>query len=212
MGDRWQELAALSPKRLALLCAELEAELESVRGSANEPIAIIGMACRFPGADSPEAFWRLLSDGVDAITEVPRDRWDIDALYDPDPERPGKTYSRHGGFIEGVDRFDPLFFGISPREAAAIDPQHRILLEVSWEALEHAGWAPAKLAGSDTGVFMGIGIDDYAKRQLKGSGAFGIDAYTGTGNAFCFAAGRLSYALGLHGPSVALDTACSTSL
>ncbi|HET6890349.1 MAG TPA: type I polyketide synthase [Pyrinomonadaceae bacterium] len=207
------EIAKLSQKRLALLCMELKEQLDSLSEQRHEPVAIIGMGCRFPGgADHPKAFWRLLRDGVDAIGEVPSGRWDIDSYFDPDPDAPGKMYTREGGFIEQVDLFDAQFFGISPKEATRMDPQQRLLLEVSWEALEHAGWPPDKLKGSRTGIFVGIGIDDYAKVQFRTGNPALVDAYTGPGNAFCFAAGRLSYLLGLHGPSIALDTACSTSL
>jgi malonyl CoA-acyl carrier protein transacylase len=212
MNSISERVDQLSPLQRALLALkEARAKLEAVERAKTEPIAIIGMGCRFPGdANNPEAFWQLLRNGVDAIGEVPADRWDIDAYYDPDPDTPGKMYARYGGFLEQVDQFDPQFFGITPREAASMDPQQRLLLEVSWEALEHSGLAPHKLVGSRTGVFVGIGIDDYAKAQIKTSTP--IDAYTGAGNAFCFAAGRLSYVLGLQGPSLAVDTACSTSL
>jgi acyl transferase domain-containing protein len=177
-----------------------------------EPIAIIGMACRFPGgASEPEAFWRLLRDGVDATTEVPAGRWDLPGPYDPDLRAADGLYVRRGGFLtEPVDRFDAAFFGISPREAEAMDPQQRLLLEVTWEALENAGQAPGRLAGTEAGVFVGIGIDDYKSLQTRHPA--GIDAYTGTGNLFCVAAGRLSYVLGLRGPSMAVDTGCSSSL
>lgn len=169
------------------------------------------MGCRFPGgANSPEAFWELLSRGKEAIVPVPSQRWDAEAYYDENPDLPNKTYARYGGFLDAVDQFDPQFFGMTPREAIALDPQQRLLLEVSWEALENAGIAPQKLTGTQTGVFVGIGLDDYAKRQIKQQ--IPIDAYTGSGNAFCFASGRLSYFLGLQGPSLAIDTACSTSL
>jgi acyl transferase domain-containing protein/NADPH:quinone reductase-like Zn-dependent oxidoreductase/pimeloyl-ACP methyl ester carboxylesterase/aryl carrier-like protein/trans-aconitate methyltransferase len=174
-----------------------------------EPIAVIGLGCRFPGADGPEAFWQLLHNGVDAIAEIPRDRWDVDAYYDPDPEAPGKTYTRWGGFIGPVDGFDAEFFGIAPREAIQLDPQHRLLLEVTWEALEHAGQAPRGLSGSQTGVFIGICTNDYG-RLFHSVESF--DAYLPTGNASSMAAGRLSYLLGLQGPSLAIDTACSSSL
>src|SRR5262245_25484060 len=137
MSDLSDRIARLSPKRLALLAVELSSKLESVERSRTEPIAIIGMGCRVPGgAADPEAYWRLLRDGVDAVKEVPSSRWDIDAYYDPDPEALGKMYTRHAGFLETVDTFDPQFFGISPREAQSMDPQHRLLLEVAWEALE----------------------------------------------------------------------------
>src|SRR5215475_3105096 len=170
------------------------------------------MGCRFPGgANDPEAFWRLLRDGEEAITEVPPDRWDIDAYYDSDPEAPGKMYTRYGGFLDQVDRFDAHFFGIAPREAVSMDPQQRLLLEVGWEALENAGHAPGDLAGSQTGVFIGTTTNDYGQ-LLRLSGPEGIDAYHFTGNHHNFAAGRLSYTLGLHGPAMAVDTACSSSL
>ena len=178
-----------------------------------EPIAIVGIGCRFPGANDPEAFWLLLRDGRDAITEVPPDRWDISAYYDPNPGTPGKMSTRWGGFLEHVDHFDPHFFGISPREASRMDPQQRLLLEVAWEALENAGQAPLRLAGSQTGVFLGISGVDYSQLQIRyGDFPFDIDAYAGTGNAHSIAANRLSYLLDLHGPSLSVDTACSSSL
>ncbi|MFB9547707.1 beta-ketoacyl synthase N-terminal-like domain-containing protein, partial [Micromonospora sagamiensis] len=177
---------------------------------AAEPIAVIGLSCRFPGADDADAFWRLLVGGGDAITEVPRDRWDADALYDADLAEPGTTNSRWGGFVEGVDQFDPHFFGISPGEAASMDPQHRMLLEVTWEALERAGIVPARLGGSATGVYVGIGTDDYA--QVAFADPANLNAYYVTGNALSVAVNRLSYLLDVHGPSLALDTGCSSSL
>ncbi|MCK6591353.1 MAG: SDR family NAD(P)-dependent oxidoreductase, partial [Polyangiaceae bacterium] len=178
-----------------------------------EPIAIVGMACRFPGgANSPEAYWSLLRDGVDTITEVPASRWDIEAFYDPDPDAPGKMSTRWGGFIDDVEMFDASFFGIAPREAEGMDPQQRLLLEVSWEALERAGIPATRLAGSPTGVFVGICGSDYQSRMLGAGDLGGIDAYVGTGNAHSVASGRLSYVLGLQGPSMAVDTACSSSL
>src|ERR1700694_4295191 len=189
--------------------------LESVRMNETEaePIAIVGIGCRFPGARDPEAFWQLLHDGVDAITEVPSDRWDINAFYNPDPDVPGKMSTRWGGFLEHVDQFDPHFFGISPREAGHMDPQQRLLLEVAWEALEDAGQAPHRLAGTQTGVFIGIGGVDYSHLQIRyGDFPFDIDAYAGTGNAHSVAANRLSYLLDLRGPSLPVDTACSSSL
>ncbi len=199
--------------REALLALErMQAKLDAVERAKTEPIAVIGMGCRFPGgADDPEGFWRILRGGVNAVTEVPPDRWDVDAYYDPDPDAPGKMYTRHGGFLERVDAFDPQFFGISPREALMMDPQHRLVLEVSWEALERAGQAPERLAGSRTGVFIGITTSEYA--NLLGHGETNrLDAYYLTGTCLNFAAGRLSYLLGLHGPSMTLDTACSSSL
>jgi acyl transferase domain-containing protein/acyl-CoA synthetase (AMP-forming)/AMP-acid ligase II/acyl carrier protein len=179
--------------------------------SEAEPIAIIGIGCRFPGgADGPQEYWRLLSDGRDAVTEVPADRWRVQDLFDEDPATPGKTTSRWGGFLTGVDRFDPAFFGISPREAAGMDPQQRLLAEVAWEALEDAGIVPDQLAGSATGVFIGIATNDYG--HLQAGMLDQIDAHTGTGNALSIAANRLSYLFDLRGPSLAIDTACSSSL
>ncbi|QLE75412.1 type I polyketide synthase [Streptomyces rectiverticillatus] len=175
-----------------------------------EPIAIIGMGCRFPRAGNPDEFWQLLLDGVDAISEVPPDRWNAGELYDPDPAAPGKMITRWGGFLDGVDRFDREFFGISPREASAVDPQQRLLLEVAWEALEDAGQVSTALAGTDTGVFIGISSYDYA--LLQAPRLDGIDAYWGTGVALSVAANRISYVLDLRGPSLAVDTACSSSL
>jgi acyl transferase domain-containing protein len=160
----------------------------------------------------PNDFRQLLRAGVDAVQEIPGDRWDIDQYYDSTPATPGKMNSRWGGFIKNVDEFDASFFGISPREARSLDPQQRLLLEVSWEALEHAGQASQKLAGSQTGVFVGICRNDYGQLHGVMEDPSLIDAYFGTGNASSFAAGRLSYLLGLHGPSLAVDTACSSSL
>ena len=186
-------------------------QLKSLERALTEPIAIIGMGCRFPGANSPQAFWQLLRNGVDAITEVPAERWDIEAYYDPDPDVPSKMSCRYGGFIDQVDQFDAHFFGISPREAATLDPQQRLLLEVSWEALENANLAPDQLVGSQTGVFIGISTSDYSECLLE-QDLTKIDAYIGTGNSHSVASGRLSYFLGLQGPSLAVDTACSASL
>ncbi len=179
----------------------------------DEPIAIIGLGLRFPGgATDPEAYWSLLRDGVDAIREIPADRFDINAVYAPEAATPGKTNSRHGGFLDAIDQFDAEFFGIAPREAAALDPQQRLLLEVAWHALENAGLAPASLAGTDAGVFVGISTQDYARRALAAEDLGRIDAYGGTGNALSAAAGRLSYFFGFEGPALAIDTACSSSL
>jgi 3-oxoacyl-(acyl-carrier-protein) synthase len=205
MADLADRLAHLSEAQRTLFNLRLEARRERV-----EPIAIIGMACRFPGAESLDAFWQLLKDGVDAITEVPPARWDADLLYDPDSQAPGKMNTRWGGFVDGLDSFDADFFGISPREAIHIDPQQRLLLEVAWEALEDAGLVADRLAGSLTGVFVGIFMDDYRRLQL--ADRRNLDSHSGPGSVFCIAANRLSYLLDLRGPSMAIDTACSSSL
>ncbi len=200
-------------KRALLALRELRARLDAVERQRTEPIAIVGMGCRFPGgADSPEAFWQLLRDGVDAVSEVPADRWDIDAHYDPDPDASGKVSTRWGAFLERVDHFDAAFFGISPREAAAMDPQQRLLLEVACEALDDAGQTRVRLAGSRTGVFVGLHnlSSDYWCAQFADPGT--IDVHTGTGTANSLMAGRLSYLLDLRGPAMAIDTACSSSL
>jgi acyl transferase domain-containing protein len=207
-----KRIGELSPKRLALLALDLQSRLDAIERSKTEPIAIIGIGCRFPGrGNDPESFWQVLRDGIDPITEVPQDRWDVEAYYDPNPNTHGKTYTRFGGFLEEVDKFDAEFFGIDAQEAVSMDPQQRLLLEVTWEALENAGQAPQRLVGSRTSVFVGIGTSDYTMLQLK-SGATGIDCYTGYGNGFCYAAGRVSYVLGLQGPSMAIDAACASSL
>ncbi|MEO1399841.1 MAG: type I polyketide synthase [Cyanobacteria bacterium J06635_1] len=199
-------------KQALLELREMRQKLNQLETAKTEPIAVIGMGCRFPGgADTPDAFWHLLQTGQDAITPVPGDRWDIDQYYDPNPQSPGKMVTRHGGFVEQLYEFDPYFFGLSPREAMTLDPQQRLLLEVSWEALEQAGQAPDRLSGSRAGVFVGICSSDYSQRLLR-RGPNEIDAYLGTGNTHSVAAGRLSYLFGLTGPSVSVDTACSSSL
>ena len=198
-------------KRAFRALEDMESKLEAIEYAQTEPIAIIGMGCRFPGnANTPEHFWQLLRRGQDAVVEIPPQRWDVDALYDPDPDSPGKMYIRQAAFVDQVDQFDPHFFGISPREATSLDPQQRFLLEVTWEALESAGINPQTLEDTQTGVFLGMGQNDYALLNLHQLDNIG--PYDVTGNGFCFAAGRLSYALGLQGPSVAIDTACSSSL
>lgn len=209
-----KELDNLSPSQRALLAIrELRSRLEAVERERTKPIAIIGIGCRFPGgAHDPESFWRLLQNGVDAIREVPPERWDLEEYYDPDPEAPGKMYCRHGSFLDGLDKFDARFFGISPREAMSLDPQQRLLLETTWEAFEHAGLAPDKLNGSATGVFVGISTNDYGQMHAKAGAPEEIDSHSATGNALSIASGRLSYFFGLHGPNLAVDTACSSSL
>src|ERR1700760_705951 len=177
----------------------LQSKLDALQSERTEPIAIVGLSCRFPGSQDPDAFWRLLSGGIDAVKEVPESRWSKN-INDEPGSSPGKT--RYGGFLEQVDLFDPGFFGISGREAESMDPQQRLLLEVTWEALENAGIAPALLRGSATGVFVGITTSDYAHLAIANDATTNLDVYTATGCALNVAAGRLSYVLGLNGPAL----------
>jgi acyl transferase domain-containing protein/SAM-dependent methyltransferase len=212
MAEHDQVPGELSPIKRALVeIRDLKAKLADHEARRREPIAIIGTGMRFPGGvHSAESYWDLLATGVDAITEIPDDRWSVDELYDPDPDRSGTMSTRWGGFIDRVDQFDHEFFGISPREAETLDPQQRLLLEVTWEALEHANVPPDSLFGRRAGVFVGIANSDYMRMMLAELND--IDTYTVTGSALSIAAGRLAYVLGIEGPAMSVDTACSSSL
>ena len=208
MSNRADEL---SPNKRALLkIRELKEQLAEARNVRFEPIAVVSMACRFPKtADHPDKFWQALVDQTDLVSEIPDDRWDLDAFHDEDPDAPGKMYARKGVFLDGIDQMDPEFFGISPREATWVDPQQRLLMETGWEAMERAGWIPERI-GKSTGVFVGWMHNDY---QNEASDSFlNLNPYIATGAAGSFLCGRLAYYLGLQGPSMAVDTACSSSL
>jgi acyl transferase domain-containing protein/surfactin synthase thioesterase subunit len=204
-------------ERLRGKIAELEATTRSVSIHSeplaqSEPIAIVGMGCRFPGdVSTPEEFWDLLSSGRDVLREIPSSRWDVDAYYDPEISVPGKMYVRKGHYLDNVDQFDPQFFGLSPREAASLDPQQRLLLEVSWEALEHAGIAASSLKGSKTGVFVGQYWDDYSMQRIYANDLRKIDRYAQLSGLRGLSAGRIAHILDSHGPAMQLDTACSSA-
>ncbi|NVJ10209.1 SDR family NAD(P)-dependent oxidoreductase [Myxococcus sp. AM001] len=211
--DPHENSARLARALVAL--EKMQARLEASEREKREPIAIIGMACRFPGgANHPEALWEFLREGRDAIIEVPPDRWAIDDYFDPDPAAEGKMYTRWGGFLKDVrlDELDARFYGIAPREVASMDPQQRLMLEVTWEALANAGQVQERIANSLTGVFVGVMLNDYAQLQAQQADPALMDAYLAFGNDSSFMAGRISYLLGAQGPSMAVNTACSSSL
>jgi acyl transferase domain-containing protein len=193
--------------------------IERLRGSlaqlehrAHEPIAVVGLGLRMPGgAETPEEFWSLLRQGVDTTREFPASRSDARSLFHPDPDHPGTAYVIRGGFLDRVDAFDPAVFGISPREAVGMDPQQRIVLEIAWEALERAGYAPTELVGSRTGVYVGVCTTDYVRMRQQLGDRGDVDAYQLIGEP-SFIAGRVSYTFGLQGPSAVIDTTCSSSL
>ena len=198
-------------KRALAAIDQLQAKLAQVEMAKREPIAIIGIGCHFPGADGADTFWRNLIEGMDSVTEVPPWRWDVEEVFDPDPDSVGKAYTKWGGFLNDVELFDAPFFGITPREAANLDPQQRLVLESSWLALEDAGIAPSSVANTRTGVYLGISGLDYFQMLSR---AFGIraESFALSGTAHSIAGGRVSYFLGAQGPNISVDTACSSSL
>ncbi|MBH5334674.1 type I polyketide synthase [Streptomyces pactum] len=210
-GPREQAGTGATLRRAFATVERLQRRLEESERARTEPVAIVGVGCRFPGGvTDADSYWQLLADGTDAIGEIPADRWDGAAFHSAEPQTPGRMSTRWGGFLDRIDHFDHEFFGISRREALAMDPQQRLTLEVVWEALEHAGQSPAGLAGSRTGVFMGVCSNDFASRTLRDP--LDATAYASTGTAHSIVTGRVSYTLDLHGPSVAVDSACSASL
>src|SRR5574337_27462 len=208
MKTTFSRISGMTADQRSALDGEFE---KASRLATAEPIAVVGIGCRFPGGVvGPQQYWQFLINGANAISEVPPDRWDADELYDPDPFMPGRMTSKWGGFLPDVAGFDADFFGISPREAEAMDPQQRVLLEVAWEALEHAGIGADRLSGTRAAVMAGVYYTEY--QVGSASNPDSIDAYSATGNAHSITVGRIAYQLGLRGPAVAIDTACSSSL
>ncbi|TMQ05607.1 MAG: hypothetical protein E6J91_40130, partial [Deltaproteobacteria bacterium] len=211
MGEMAQMAQMSEPQLLGVLRAA-SARLAAIEAARSEPIAVVGIGCRFPGgATTAEQFWQLQLDAIDAITEVPPQRWELSAFHDPDPAAPGKMIARHGGFLGDLALFDAAFFGISAREATQMDPQQRLLLECAWEALEHGGQSPRQLAGAPVGVFIGSGIAEYAWSR-HGVSLDRVGPYFSVGESISMVSGRVAYSLGLTGPALTLDTACSSSL
>ncbi|QEP44176.1 SDR family NAD(P)-dependent oxidoreductase [Ectothiorhodospiraceae bacterium BW-2] len=207
-------MTEISPTKRALLALqEMQAKVAKLEAQQREPIAVVAMACHLPGGvNSPQQLRTLLQQQGEGIVEIPPERWDVDAYYDPDPDVAGKSYTRYGGFLSDIDQFDPAFFGISPREAHSIDPQQRLLLQTAWEALENGGFDPNALYGSNTGVYVGVSNFEYGAHLIWPDDVRQISAYAGTGGSLGVTAGRLSYTFGFTGPSLIVDTACSSSL
>lgn len=212
MAEQSQSPSPLTLEEANAEIARLRAQLARQGEAAHEPVAVVGMGCRYPGdVKNPDEFWELLESGRDVLREIPSERWDIDAYYDPEMTVPGKMYVRHGHYLDDIDQFDPQFFGLSPREAESLDPQQRLVMEVSWETLEHAGIAPSHLKGGKTGVFVGQYWDDYSMQRIYATDNREIDRYAQLSGLRGLTAGRICHILDSHGPAIQLDTACSSS-
>ena len=205
-----QKLSAL--RKAAATIGRLNARIESLESEHTDPIAIVGLACRGPGAENADQLWEMISDGQHGISDVPASRWDVNKNFDPRPGVPGKSCTRKGGFIDGVSEFDAEFFNISSREAEGMDPQQRILLECAWHCFEDAGIKPSTQQGQSCGVFVGVTATDYGMLQASTDSSDEVNPYFNTGTPQNVCAGRISYVFGLEGPSMAVDTACSSSL